>query len=130
MKNKVFFILIFVLPFYIMAFPNYYTLEDFYSQPTIKKQMDEYYKNLNALDNTLDYSYKVKENTMIYIYKFTGQQKDVKACRERIISTLRNSVIDLAITAIENEAGIKDARVQYVYYNKDGSEIYNQIWMK
>ncbi|MCM1236459.1 MAG: DUF4854 domain-containing protein [Ruminococcus flavefaciens] len=130
MKIKIFFFLIFVLPFNIMAFPSYYTLEDFYSQPVIKKQLDEYYKNLNVLDKTLDYSYKVKGNTMIYIYKFTEQQKDIEACRERIVSTLRNSVIDLVITSIENESGIKDVRVQYVYYNKDGTKIYNQIWMK
>lgn len=120
----------FVLSFNFFVFSADFSLEEFYSQPAVKKRMDESFKQLDVLDKTLEYSYKVKNNTMIYIYKFTEQQKDIEACRESIILRLRNSVIDFVITNIENESGIKDVRVQYIYYNKDGTEIYNQIWMK
>lgn len=120
----------FVLSFNFFVFSDDFSLEKFYSQPAVKKQMDEYFKMFNASDKTLEYSYKVKNNTMIYTYKFTEQQKDIEACREVIILKLRNSVIDLVITNIENESGVKDVRVQYIYYNKDGTEVYNQIWMK
>ncbi len=120
----------FALSFNFFVFSKDFTLEKFYSKPDVKKQMDESFKAIDALDKTKDISYKVKGNTMIYIYKFTEQQKDIEACREDIILRLRNSVIDFVIANIENESGVKDVRVQYIYYNKDGTEIYNQIWMK
>lgn len=128
--KKIFFLSMVVLSFNFFAFSYDFTLEKFYSQPAVKKQMDEYYKVFNASDKTLEYSYTVKNNTMIYIYKFTEQQRNIEACRENIILKLRNSLIDFVITNIENESGVKDVRVQYIYYNKDGTEIYNQIWMK
>ncbi|MDE5582020.1 MAG: DUF4854 domain-containing protein [Treponemataceae bacterium] len=128
--KKVFFFAMFVLSFNFLVFSDDFNLEKFYSQPAMKKQMNESFKQFNALDKTMEYSYKVKNNTMVYIYKFTEQQKDIEACRETIILRLRNSVIDFVITNIENESGVKDVRVQYIYYNKDGTEIYNQIWMK
>ena len=57
--------------------------------------MGEYYKIFIVLGKMIEYSCKVKNNAMIYIYKFTEQQNYIKVCHKAIIFNLRDLVLIL-----------------------------------
>lgn len=107
------------------------TLEEFYSQPKYQSAIEEQYESMRSsyADTYSDMDYKIEGNTFTYTYTFAEQIDDsnLSAMQKNIGDSLSSSV-GSTIDGIEEESGITGISVQYIYYNNDGTEIFNETY--
>lgn len=106
------------------------TLEDFYSKPLYTEAMDSqiasYEETYASTYSDIDWS--VSDNTLTYSYTYAVQVEDVNALKSNLDANLTNEAVAPSITDLEEETGITGVSIQYIYYNNDGTEIYNKTF--
>ncbi len=106
------------------------TVEEFYSRELYKAAMEEQITQLEETyaDTYSDIGYSLSGNTFTYTYTYKMQIDDAAGLKKNLESALTQDAVDDSITALEEETGITGVSVQYIYYNADGTEIYNQTF--
>lgn len=106
------------------------TVEEFYSRELYKAAMEEQITQLEETyaDTYSDIGYSLSGNTFTYTYTYKMQIDDTAGLKKNLESALTQDAVDDSITALEEETGITGVSVQYIYYNADGTEIYNQTF--
>lgn len=101
------------------------TLEDFYSDEAIKAVMEQELEYVMTNSNGVfsDIWYEVEGNTMTYCYQYAEPQ-DAEATAANIEAGITQEGVD-ALAANERQlTGVEHFTIVYVYYNSDGSLIY------
>ena len=106
------------------------TVEEFYSRELYKAAMEEQITQLEETyaDTYSDIGYSLSGNTFTYTYTYKMQIDDTAGLKKNLESALTQDAVDDSSTALEEETGITGVSVQYIYYNADGTEIYNQTF--
>lgn len=101
------------------------TLEEFYSTPEMQKQFEEEERYLLNLYSSIysDIEYVVHGNTFSYVYTYLNEV-DIAATKKNLEENFAYLDLDSSFEAIEKQSGITDITLEFVYVNKDGTEVY------
>ncbi len=106
------------------------TVEEYYSQPAIKSALDE---QIDAMKDDYtgiysDLGYTVEGNTFTYWFQFETQIEDVEGAAAQLEASLTDDMLLDIVTGVENECGVSGITCAYVYYNADGSVLYQDSY--
>ena len=106
------------------------TVEEYYTQPLIKESLDS---QINAMKGDYagiysDLGYTVEGNTFTYWFKFAEQVEDVDAAASQLDAALTDDVFAGIVKDIETECGVTGLTGGYIYYNADGSVIFEDSY--
>lgn len=107
------------------------TLEDYYSQPLQKLNLDaEIKKQKSSNAQTFsDMGYYVKGNVFTNWYQY-AIDIDKEIAVSYFDSSFTYELLDSMIEGIANEAGVEDVTIQFIYRDKDGNDIYNKCFVR
>lgn len=107
------------------------TLEEFYSQPLQKLNLDsniKVQKEENA-ETLSDMGYEIKGNVFINWYQYKNDI-DVDYAVNYFNSFFTADLLNPMLDSIAKESGVEDVTIQYIYKDKDGNEIYNKCFVR
>lgn len=107
-----------------------FTVEDYYTQPSVKLALDaqidamkESYK-----DEYADLGYEIDGNTFTYWFQFKDQIADVDKAAELLESRITEDMMSGIVESVEEECGVTGITCCYIYYNADGTVIYQNSY--
>lgn len=102
------------------------TVEEFYTQPVIKAALDEQIESMKGdyVGIYSDLGYSVSGNTFTYWFKFETQIEDVEGAAAQLDAALTDEMMSQLVTDVEAECGVTGITCEYIYYNADGSVLY------
>lgn len=106
------------------------TLEEYYSQPQIKADLDEQMTSLKETysDVYSDLGYELDGNTFTYYYKYASQISDANSAAEQLEASFTDEYMQGIIDSVAEECGIEDITLKYIFYNADGSVIFEDTY--
>lgn len=106
------------------------TLEEYYSQPQIKADLDEQMTSLKETYNDVysDLGYELDGNTFTYYYKYASQISNANSAAEQLEASFTDEYMQGIIDSVAEECGIEDITLKYVFYNADGSVIFEDTY--
>jgi len=106
------------------------TVEEFYTQPVVKEALDAQIDNMkgNFAGVYSDLGYEVSGNTFTYWFQFADQIEDVDAAASQLEASLTDDMLAGIVSDVEGECGITGITCEYIYYNADGSIIYQDSY--
>ncbi len=106
------------------------TVEEYYTQPIVKQALDAEIDSLKS-DSTSVYSdlgYSVEGNTFTYWFQFATQIEDVETAAAQLESAMTDEMMSGIVADVETECGVTGITCEYIYYNADGSVIYQDSY--
>ena len=105
------------------------TLEELFATPALKEMMDEQIASMKETYSSVysDISFRVEENTLIYSYQYAVDVPDPSATAASLETGLADTAKSL-ISTYESSYGYKDVSVQYIFLDKNGTEIFNKTY--
>lgn len=109
------------------------TLSDYFAEPGVQEQMDA---DIAAAKETYASTYsdirrEVDGNTLVYIYVYKDPipEDSLEEFQESIDASLSQTITDQNLIGImEQQSGVSGISLQYIYYNPDGTEIFNKTY--
>lgn len=101
------------------------TLEEFYSSPQMQAQFEAEERYLLNTYKTIysDIEYVVHGNTFSYVYTYLNEV-DIAATKKNLEESFASLDLDSSFEEIEEQTGISDITLEFVYVNPDGTEVY------
>ena len=106
------------------------TVEDYYTQPSVQlgldaqlEEMKESYKDVYS-----DLGYEVEGNTFTYWFRFKDQVADPDEAAEILEESITEDMLEDIVRDVESECGVEGITCIYIYYNADGSIIYQNSY--
>ncbi len=108
------------------------TVEDYYTQPHIKEALDIQIDSMkDSFSGTYsDLGYEVSGNTFTYWFRFANQIEDVETAAAQLEAGLTEDMLIDIVTNVEEECGVTGITCAYIYYNADGSILYQDSYTK
>ena len=106
------------------------TVEEYYTQPTIQSALDAQIDNMKGSYAGVysDLGYEVSGNTFTYWFQFADQIEDVDSAANQLKSSLTDDMLAGIVSDVESECGVTGITCEYIYYNADGSVIYQDSY--
>ncbi|MBE5886221.1 MAG: DUF4854 domain-containing protein [Lachnospiraceae bacterium] len=106
------------------------TVEEYYTQPIVKQALDAEIDSLKN-DSTSVYSdlgYSVEGNTFTYWFQFATQIEDVETAATQLEAAMTDEMMSGIVADVETECGVTGITCEYIYYNADGTVIYQDSY--
>lgn len=106
------------------------TVEEYYTQPIVKQALDAEIDSLKN-DSTSVYSdlgYTVEGNTFTYWFQFATQIEDVETAATQFEAAMTDEMMSGIVADVETECGVTGITCEYIYYNADGTVIYQDSY--
>ncbi len=106
------------------------TVEEYYTQPAIKSALDSQIDSMKGSYAGVysDLGYEVSGNTFTYWFQFADQIKEVDAAADQLEASLTDDMLAGIVSDVESECGVKGITCEYIYYNADGSVIFQDSY--
>ncbi len=106
------------------------TVEDYYSQPFIKEALDAQIESMKESYSSTykDLGYEVSGNTFTYWFQYADQLSNTDAVAEQLEASLSEDMLAGVVADVEAECGVTGITCCYIYYNADGSIIYQDSY--
>ncbi len=119
-----------VLVFALVACGGASTVEEYYTQPAIQSALDAQIDNMKGSYAGVysDLGYEVSGNTFTYWFQFADQIEDVDSAANQLKSSLTDDMLAGIVSDVESECGVTGITCEYIYYNADGSVIYQDSY--
>lgn len=109
------------------------TLSDYFAEPGVQEQMDADIAAAkeNYASTYSDIRREVDGNTLVYIYVYKDPipEDSLEEFQESIDASLSQTITDQNLIGImEQQSGVSGISLQYIYYNPDGTEIFNKTY--
>ena len=106
------------------------TVEAYYTQPAVKQSLDA---QIEAMKDSYsgvysDLGYEVSGNTFTYWFRFATQIPDAEAAAEQLEASITEDMLAGIVSDVEDECGVYGITCNYIYYNADGSIIYQNSY--
>ncbi len=106
------------------------TVEDYYTQPFVQmgleaqlEEMKEYYKDMYS-----DLGIEVEGNTLTYWFQLKEQIPNPDAAAKELEESITEEMLEDVVSDVESECGVEGITCVYIYYNADGSIIYQNSY--
>ena len=108
------------------------TAEDYYGHPMIQKELDELVEGMKVdyADVYSDLGIEVSGNTFTYWFQYKTQFDNPDAIAQQLEAALTDEMLEGVVTDVEAECGVSGITCCYIYYNADGSIIYQDSYTK
>ena len=103
------------------------TVEEYYTQPIVKQALDAEIDSLKN-DSTSVYSdlgYSVEGNTFTYWFQFATQ---IETAATQLEAAMTDEMMSGIVADVETECGVTGITCEYIYYNADGTVIYQDSY--
>ena len=106
------------------------TVEDYYTQPFIKEALDAQIESMKESYSSTykDLGYEVSGNTFTYWFQYADQLSNTDAVAEQLEASLTEDMLADVVADVEAECGVTGITCCYIYYNADGSIIYQDSY--
>ena len=106
------------------------TVEDYYTQPFIKEALDAQIESMKESYSSTykDLGYEVSGNTFTYWFQYADQLSNTDAVAEQLEASLTEDMLADVVADVEAECGVTGLTCCYIYYNADGSIIYQDSY--
>ncbi len=106
------------------------TVEEYYTQPAVKSALDAQIDEMKTGYTSVysDLGYKVSGNTFTYWFQFADQIEDADAAAEQLEANLTDDMLSSIVSDVESECGVTGITCEYIYYNADGSIIFQDSY--
>lgn len=106
------------------------TVEEYYTQPAVKSALDAQIEDMKAGYTSVysDLGYEVSGNTFTYWFQFADQIEDADAAAEQLEGSLTDEMLSGIVSDVESECGVTGITCEYIYYNADGSIIFQDSY--
>lgn len=106
------------------------TVEEYYTQPLIKSALDSQIEDMKGEYTGIysDLGYTVEGNTFTYWFKFATQIDDVDGAAAQLKANLSDDMMSQLVSDVESECGVTGITCGYIYYNADGSILYQDSY--
>lgn len=106
------------------------TVEDYYTQPFIKEALDAQIESMKESYSSTykDLGYEVSGNTFTYWFQYADQLSNTDAVAEQLEASLTEDMLAGVVADVEAECGVTGITCCYIYYNADGSIIYQDSY--
>ncbi|MBQ8246936.1 MAG: DUF4854 domain-containing protein [Lachnospiraceae bacterium] len=106
------------------------TVEEYYTQPEIKEALDSQIEQMKGSYTGVysDLGYEVSGNTFTYWFQFADQIEDADAAAEQLEGSLTDEMLSGIVSDVESECGVTGITCEYIYYNADGSVIFQDSY--
>lgn len=106
------------------------SVEEYYTQPAVQESVNAQIETMKSdyIGLYSDLGYTVEGNTFTYWFKFAEQIEDVDSAAEQLKSSASQEMLSDIVANVEKECGISGITGAYVYYNADGSIIYEDSY--
>ena len=106
------------------------TVEDYYTQPFVKEALDAQIESMkDSYSSTYkDLGYDVSGNTFTYWFQYADQLSNPDAVAEQLEASLTEDMLADVVADVEAECGVTGITCCYIYYNADGSIIYQDSY--
>lgn len=109
------------------------TVEEYYKRPATSAELDKQLESTKEAyaDMYSDISWDANGNTFEYHYTYAETiDPEVFASIESEVSSSLQAESASLIDAVSEECGIEDVSLRFVYYNPDGSVIFDETFSK
>lgn len=106
------------------------SVEEYYTQPEVQESVHAQIETMKSDYSGLysDIGYTVEDNTFTYWFKFAEQIEDVDSAAEQLKNSSSQEMLADIVSNVEKECGISGITGAYVYYNADGSVIFEDSY--
>ncbi len=106
------------------------TVEDYYTQPMIKEPLDMMIEEMKDTYSSTykDLGYEVSGNTFTYWFQYADQYDNPEALAAQLEASITEDMLKDVVADVEKECGVTGITCFYIYYNADGSIIYQNSY--
>lgn len=106
------------------------TVEEYYTQPVVKESLDSQIEEMKGQYTSVysDLGYTVEGNTFTYWFKFAEQIEDAETAASQLESSITEEMLSGIVADVESECGVTGITCEYIYYNADGTVIFEDSY--
>ena len=106
------------------------TVEEYYTQPAVKSALDSQIESMKGSYAGVysDLGYEVSGNTFTYWFQFATQIEDVETAATQLEAAMTDEMMSGIVADVETECGVTGITCEYIYYNADGTVIYQDSY--